>query len=154
MTDTSTEHSTFTLERTYRATPQRVFRAFADPETKVRWFAPPPEWAKSDHTLDFRVGGSEHLSVESPDGVRHTYAARYDDIVPDRRVVSVYQMHLDQTLLSVSIATMELEAVEGGTHFTFTEQVVFLDGTDNAGDREEGTRALLDNLGAEVERAD
>jgi uncharacterized protein YndB with AHSA1/START domain len=154
MTDTSTEHSTFTLERTFRATPQRVFRALADPETKVRWFAPPAEWAKSDHTLDFRVGGTEQLSVQSPDGVRHTFDARYYDIVPDQRVVFVYQMHLDEALLSVSITTMELEAVEGGTHLTFTEQAVFVDGADNVGDRETGSQALLDNLGAEVERAE
>jgi hypothetical protein len=61
-------------------------------------------------------------------------------------------MHLDETRISVSLATVELRPAGAGTRLTFTEQVVFLDGYDNAAEREEGTRAGLDNLDAELRR--
>jgi uncharacterized protein YndB with AHSA1/START domain len=59
MSDRSTVHTTFTLERTYPAPPTRVFQAWADPEVKARWFAGNPE----DYELDFRPGGTERKST-------------------------------------------------------------------------------------------
>ena len=38
MTDRSIAHGTFVLERTYPAIPARVYRAWADPSIKRRWF--------------------------------------------------------------------------------------------------------------------
>ena len=38
MSERSTEHSTFVVERTYPASPARVFAAWADPAAKARWF--------------------------------------------------------------------------------------------------------------------
>jgi hypothetical protein len=59
-------------------------------------------------------------------------------------------MHLDQSRISVSLTTVELVAEAEGTKLTFTEQGVFLDGFDDAGGREHGTRELLDQLGASL----
>jgi uncharacterized protein YndB with AHSA1/START domain len=150
MTERSGDHHTCTIGRTLVADPARVFGALADPEAKRWWFAPPPEWATSDHELDFRVGGREYLTVASPDGKVHTFDGRYDDVVPDRRVVFASQLHVGATLRSVSVTTIELSPNGAGTALTFTEQVVVLDGGDRATSREEGSRALLDNLAAEV----
>ena len=47
---------------------------------------------------------------------------------------------------AVSLATVELKPAGAGTRLIFTERAVFLDGYDNPAQREEGTRALLDNL--------
>jgi hypothetical protein len=55
-------------------------------------------------------------------------------------------MHLDQRRISVSLTTIELFAVAGGTRLVFTEQGVFLDDYDDIAGREEGTRIGLDNL--------
>jgi uncharacterized protein YndB with AHSA1/START domain len=151
MTERSTVHATFTIERHYLATPERVFRAFADPVAKARWFIGPEAWVKAEHDIDFRVGGAEHLRILSVDGDAHVFDATYHDIVPDRRIVYAYQMHVGETRLSVSLATIELEAVGDGSRLLFTEQAAFLDGNDNVGDRQAGTEALLDHLGDEVE---
>lgn len=56
-------------------------------------------------------------------------------------------MHLDGVRISVSLTTIELKPQGGGTKLVLTEQGAFLDGYDDAGAREEGTRELLDALG-------
>jgi uncharacterized protein YndB with AHSA1/START domain len=150
MTDRSANHATFVVERDYPASPARVFDAFADPETKARWFAGPPGWDKGDHELDFEVGGREHLQIKDDTGVVHTYDARYQDIVPAERIVNCYTMYLGDVRISVSLMTIELVATDGGTHLTFTEQAIFLDGADEPDLRIAGTEALLDMLGAEL----
>jgi uncharacterized protein YndB with AHSA1/START domain len=152
MTQRSTHHATFVIERTYPASPAKVFKAFADPKAKARWFVGPDDWESSDHELDFRVGGREHVSGGPKGGPVHTFDARYQDIVPDQRIIYTYDMHLDDKRISVSLATIELKPSGSGTRLIFTEQGVFLDGYDNSADREHGTRGLLDNLDAALRR--
>jgi hypothetical protein len=59
-------------------------------------------------------------------------------------------MHLDDRKISVSLATMQLMAEDGGTKLLVAEQGAFLDGYDDAGSREHGTGFLLDQLGASL----
>jgi uncharacterized protein YndB with AHSA1/START domain len=148
MSERSTNHSTFVIERTYDATPAQVFAAWADPAAKARWFSGPDEWDKGPQEFDFRIGGRERNGGGPKGGPIHLFDARYHDIVPDRRIVYSYDMYLDQRRISVSLATVELKPTGGGTSLVFTEQGVFLDGYDDAGSREEGSRWLLDKLGA------
>jgi hypothetical protein len=55
-------------------------------------------------------------------------------------------------LQSTSLTTIQLEPKTDGTRLTYTEQAVHLDGLDSVAGREEGTRGLLDNLGAYLAR--
>jgi uncharacterized protein YndB with AHSA1/START domain len=146
------EHGTFVVERTYDAPPPRVFGAWADPDAKSRWFAGPDEWKHGDHEMDFHVGGRERSSGGPPDGPIYTFDARYEDIVPNERIVYTYAMYEDETRISVSLATVELAPAGESTRLVFTEQAVFLDGLETAASREGGTRSLLENLAAELER--
>ena len=57
MTQRSVTHATFVLERVYDAAPARVFKAFADPAAKRRWFAEGEGWQIDAFDADFRVGG-------------------------------------------------------------------------------------------------
>jgi uncharacterized protein YndB with AHSA1/START domain len=153
MSERSTHHATFVIERSYGAAPARVFSAWADPAAKARWFVGPQEWVKAGHELDFRAGGRERLAGGPPGGQAHIFNALYYDIVQDQRIVYSYEMHLGETRISVSLATVEFKQEGTGTRMIFTEQGVFLDGYDDSDERERGTRALLDNLAAEVLRA-
>jgi uncharacterized protein YndB with AHSA1/START domain len=152
MTERSVTHATFAVERTYAASPARVFAAYADPAVKKRWFASPDEMGASEHDIDFRVGGREIIRGGPPGGPAYTYDARYQDIVPDQRIVCTYEMLMADTRISVSVATVELEPAGTGTRLTYTEQGAFLDGHDTPAEREHGTRELLEALGKEVER--
>ena len=153
MTERSVTHSTFVIERTYPASPARVFAAFADPAIKDRWFAGPEEWGKDEREMDFRVGGSEVSRGGPPGGQVHTFNGRYYDIVPDQRIVFAYDLLLDETRISVSLATIELKPEGSGTRLIFTEQGAFLDGFDIPDQRERGSGELLDALGRELERS-
>jgi uncharacterized protein YndB with AHSA1/START domain len=148
MSDRSVAHATFAIERVYDASPARVFEAWADPEAKKRWFGPEE---KGRYELDFRVGGQEHLTIGTPDGPTYRFDASYQDIVPDERIVYAYDMHRDDTRISVSLATVELVSAGAGTRLRFTEQAAFLDGQDTPGERERGTGTLLENLAAELQ---
>jgi len=150
MIERTTHHDTFTIERTYDASPARVFNAWADPAAKARWFVGPDEWLRGAHELDFRVGGREFLSGGPKGGTVHTFECRYHDIVPNERIVYAYDMRLDDARISVSLATVEFKPAGAGTRLVFTEQAVFLDGYDDAGSRKRGTEGLLDQLGASL----
>ena len=60
-------------------------------------------------------------------------------------------MHIDGKPISVSVACIELRAKGDGTQLTITEHGVFLDEYDDAGSREQGTRALLEQLASSFE---
>jgi uncharacterized protein YndB with AHSA1/START domain len=146
----SAVHSTFVIERTYEAAPQRVFDAWATEAAKARWFGPPDK-PEGSYSLDFRVGGREQLKIAMGDGPTYSFDAFYQDIVPGQRIVYTYDMHRDEDRISVSVATVEIEPSAAGTRLTLTEQGVFLDALDTPAEREHGTKVLMDTLGAQLE---
>jgi uncharacterized protein YndB with AHSA1/START domain len=146
MTERSTHHAGFVIERTYKASPARVFAAFADPKAKAQWFVGPDEWNPIPREFDFRVGGRERVGGGPKGGPVHIFNAYYHDIVPNNRIVYSYDMHFDDKRMSVSLATIEFKLAGNGTKLIFTEHGVFLDGYDNPAERERGTHGLLDKL--------
>ncbi|MBX3286622.1 MAG: SRPBCC family protein [Actinobacteria bacterium] len=147
MTDRSILHASFTVERTYPFPPATVFRAWADEGQKAAWFHGPPDFGQEGKSFDFRVGGSETVATVPPGEKAHRFTCRYYDIVDDERIVYAYNMEHGDERASLSVATIELEAVDGGTKVTVTEQGVFLDDIYDADDRQHGTIGLLGQLG-------
>ncbi|MCC2686647.1 MAG: Activator of Hsp90 ATPase 1 family protein [Paenibacillaceae bacterium] len=141
------KHATFTIERTYAANPEKVYRAWSDPVAKAKWFS------KADE-FDFRVGGREYSSGGPPEGPVFTFDACYQEIVPEQRIVYTYTLDMNETRISVSTTTVEFAPAAGGTKLTFTEQAAFFDGHDTPEIREHGTGEMLDALGKLMEEAD
>jgi uncharacterized protein YndB with AHSA1/START domain len=137
-------HGSFTITRRWKAKPSRVFAAFADEAQKAKWFAAGLE--KHDKVFDFREGGREAMSGKHPSGMVSSFDCLYRDIVPNERIVYSYVMHLDGKKISVSQASIQLFAEDGGTRLVVTEHGDFLDGYDDAGSREHGTNFLMDQL--------
>ena len=147
MSERSVEHATFVVERRYEASPARAFAAWADPEAKARWYVD----SDAHLELDFRVGGRERSRGTAPDGSAYSYEALFHDIVPAARIVYTYEMFIEETRISVSLATVEFTpAGDSGTHMVFTEQGAFLDGHESPAGRAEGMGSLLDALGKDL----
>ena len=139
-------HGSFSLDRVYEASPARVFKAFADPESKARWFSAEDGWQELRREMDFRPGGQEVLHGRFPSGRESLFVARYHEIVPDERLVYVYDMHVNGGFMSVSLATIELTPQDGKTALRITEQAVFVDGQDGNESRRQGTAYLLERI--------
>lgn len=148
-------HGSFTIERHFKAAPERVFAALSDLEAKRRWFRGPPGWTETERTMDFRVDGIEVTAGIFPDGKKTHFRARFEEIVPNSRLVYSYRMHLgDDWLISISLATVELSPQAGGTRMLFTEHATFLNGFEDAGaeGRKTGSVALLEQMAASLEQ--
>lgn len=147
-------HDSFTIQRRYRSGVDAVWRAFADPELKRRWFAEGEGFEVLDYGLDFRVGGREHgsfrvLDAAVPLGVVSN-ETRYFDIREKRRITTAYSMANDGVPFSVSLVTVTFEPDGEGTLLTHREDVTFFEGADGVRMRESGTRALLESLAREL----
>jgi uncharacterized protein YndB with AHSA1/START domain len=147
----SVAHATFHLERAYNAPVARVWAAITEEEVKSKWFGrASAHWELLERHMDVRVGGRERLKGRWKGGVVSTFDATYYDAIPNERLVYAYEMHLDETKISVSLATMQLKAERARTTLMVTEQGAFFEGYDDAGSREHDTGQLLDALGASL----
>jgi len=73
------------LDRLIAAPRERVWRAWADPEQVKLWFAPRP-LTLSVKTMDLRTGGAFDMTMHMPDGTKHPFSGRYDEVVPLERI--------------------------------------------------------------------
>ena len=157
MEEPSVIHSTFVIERSYPKPPERVFSAFADAAKKRRWFAEGENHDVEEFEMDFRVGGTERARYRFKEGtpfpgVALTNEGSYQDIVPNRRVVTASTMTLGDRRISASLVTVEfLPTDEGPTssapirgRSSRARMVLRL--------REAGWRHLLEQLAKELTR--
>jgi uncharacterized protein YndB with AHSA1/START domain len=157
MPEPSAIHHTFVIERAYPKPPERVFSAFADATKKRRWYAEGENHDIEEFELDFRVGGAERMRYRFKDGsplpgMVLTNDGAYQDIVPNRRIVTASTMALGDKRISVSLVTIELLPADQGTDLICTHQGTFFEGSGGPQMREAGWRKLFDNLAVELAR--
>lgn len=159
MKNNQVTNSSFTIERILPSTKERAFAAWANADSKRRWFACHDDWKTVEFSLDFQVGGKETNLVLTPSGSRHVFDATYYDIIPNERIVYAFGMYVDNIRISVSLVTVLFESViVGRTRMVFTEQIVLLQKPTSKGfsteeevrGRVEGTNAGFDRLEKEL----
>lgn len=146
MNDRTSTHTDFVIERVFEASPDVVFRAWADPVAKRQWSDCHGE-NTTVFRLDFRPYGTETHRVESPDGRRQDIEKVFFDIVEAKRIVFAYDIRVDGRRLSVSQVTVEFLPDPRGTRMVYTEQLAYLDGHEDRAQRLHGTQEGLDRLG-------
>jgi uncharacterized protein YndB with AHSA1/START domain len=82
----STDDRTLTLTRLIDAPPERVFRAWTEPELLKQWFAPLP-YATPVAELDLRPGGSNLIIMRDPDGKDMPMRGVYLEVIKNERLV-------------------------------------------------------------------
>jgi uncharacterized protein YndB with AHSA1/START domain len=123
------------IERTFAASPDRVFAALSTAEELLRWWGPPAcpvVWC----TVDFRPGGVWHYCLRNASGVEVWARSVYREIVPPRLVS--YDERSSNAAGDITderpgaFATIELTPTPTGTHFRATLRYVDVDQRDLA----------------------
>ena len=109
------------LHRVLRAPPERVYRAFLDPDAMVKWL-PPHGYTGKVHHMDARVGGSHRMSFTNfSTGSSHAFGGRYVELTPHERIRYTDQFD-DPAMPGEMQVTISLAAVACGTELTITQE--------------------------------
>jgi uncharacterized protein YndB with AHSA1/START domain len=115
--------STIRLHRVLRATPERVYRAFLDPDALVKW-VPPNGFTGKVHHMDARVGGSYKMSFTNfTTGKSHAFGGEYLELVPHERIRYTDTFD-DPNLPGAMQVTITLKQVSCGTEVNITQEGV------------------------------
>jgi uncharacterized protein YndB with AHSA1/START domain len=78
--------NTIRIHRVLRATPEKIYRAFLDPDAKAKWL-PPNGFTGKVHAIDAKVGGSYKMSFTNfTTGQTHSFGGTYVELVPHERI--------------------------------------------------------------------
>jgi len=118
---TTASSNTVRLHRVLRATPERIYRAFLDPDAMAKWL-PPHGFTGKVHHLDAKVGGTFRMSFTNFNtGKSHSFGGTYLELVPNERLRYTDRFD-DPNLPGEMITTIELRPIFCGTEFKATQE--------------------------------
>lgn len=138
---------TLQIKRSIAASPDKVFRAWTNPDWIMRWFAPTDQFQTPLAETDLRVGGRYRIRMVDPAGVSHTVGGVYREIVPGKKLVFTWAWEKGDPMggEGETLVTLELTARDGGTELILTHENF---GDEPARDHhQEGWTGCLERLG-------
>ena len=106
--------NTVRFHRVLKAPPERVYRAFLDPDAMVKWL-PPHGFTGKMHESDPRVGGRYRMSFANfGTGGRHFFGGTYTELVPNQRIRYTDRFE-DPNMPGEMKVSIDLVAVSCGT---------------------------------------
>ncbi len=115
--------NTIRLHRVLNATPERVYRAFLDPDAMAKWL-PPNGFTGKVHQMDAKVGGTYKMSFKNfSAGTTHSFGGKYLELVPNERL-RYAEAFDDPKLPGQMNTTIALKKVSVGTELNVTQEGV------------------------------
>lgn len=112
---------TVRLHRVLRAKPEKIYRAFLEPEALARWL-PPNGFTCSVEHLEARVGGTFRMAFRNfGSGKSHSFGGTYQELVPNERIRYTDRFD-DPNLPGEMIATVTLRPVVCGTELDIVQE--------------------------------
>src|SRR5262245_26366115 len=113
--------STVQFHRVLRTTPERLYRAFLDPDAMVKWL-PPNGFTGKVHHMDPRVGGTYKMSFTNfSTGNGHSFGGEYVELVPGELIRWTDKFD-DPSLSGQMKVTVRLKKVSVGTEVTIVQE--------------------------------
>lgn len=114
-------NNTVTLHRVIKATPDKVYRAFSDPQALSFWL-PPYGFLGAVHSLDFREGGSYHMSFTNFTTTNsHSFGGEYLELRENEYIRHTDRFD-DPGMPGEMITSITLREVMGGTDITIVQE--------------------------------
>lgn len=112
---------TVQLHRVLRTTPEKLYRAFLDPDAMARWL-PPNGFTGKVHQQEAKVGGTYRMSFTNfGTGHGHAFGGTYLELVPHERIR--YSARFDDPNLSGDMqTTVTLRPVFCGTEMHVVQE--------------------------------
>ena len=118
------EKPALTLSRHYPVAPEKLWRAWTDPQAVKQWWGPGPGHSVSLAQLDVRVGGRFRIVFGGAEGRDHECAGVYREVVPNRRLVFTWTWP-NSTPERESLVTIVFRAAANGTELDFVHEQLF-----------------------------
>jgi uncharacterized protein YndB with AHSA1/START domain len=113
--------NTIRLHRVLRATPERVYRAFLDPDAMSKWL-PPNGFTGKVHHLEAKIGGTYKMSFTNfTTGHSHSFGGEFLELVPHERIRHTDRFD-DPNLPGEMRTTISLKQVSCGTELTIVQE--------------------------------
>jgi uncharacterized protein YndB with AHSA1/START domain len=113
--------STVQLHRVLAAPPERVYRAFTNPEAMSKWL-PPHGFIGKVHSMDFRVGGGYKMSFTNLTTMNsHSFGGKYVEIKPNEMLKYTDKFD-DPKMPGEMQVTVSFKKVIGGTELKVTQE--------------------------------
>lgn len=120
---TTANTNTIRLHRVLRATPERTYRAFLDPDAMAKWL-PPNGFTGKVHQMDAKVGGIYKMSFTNfSTGKSHSFGGKYLELTPNERLRYTDRFD-DPNLPGEMITTIIFKKVFCGTELNVTQEGV------------------------------
>ena len=115
--------NTIRLHRVFRATPERIYRAFLDADAMVKWL-PPNGFTGKVYHMEAKAGGTFKMSFTNfTTGKSHSFGGQYLELVPHERIR--YTDNFDDPNLPGEIrVTVTLKKVSCGTEVNIVQEGV------------------------------
>jgi len=135
------------LERTYAASPEKVFEAFTKAEALSRWFGPADDTTVVVHVLEPRVGGRYRVEMRHANGTHHIVGGVYETVTPPTRLVYTWAWET-MPEHGTSRVTIALEKSGTGTKLVLVHEL--LSTADSRERHTVGWNSCLDRLAKAV----